>query len=246
MGTDWYKEYGWARLGIKNTDGHGLAQTDIKNTDQHGGTWTWIDKEIFFCWRIMVEFKRGVGRELFSLLLIKFSFAGNIFGINLIFLNKAHKFGRKLAIKDSGGHMKKVVLLSLALSVLAMFLLAAGCSKKAGEKEYFDMAYQYMGKEKWSDAEKYFQKILDEYPNGVYSSKALFMVGFINANYLKNYDKAKKYYTEFLQKYPNHDLADDARYELENLGKNIDDLPFLKEGDSGDKGTEKPQPVTSK
>jgi outer membrane protein assembly factor BamD (BamD/ComL family) len=113
--------------------------------------------------------------------------------------------------------------------VVSIFSMYSGCSRKAGEKEYFDLAYQYMGKEEWSEAEKYFQKILDEYPNGVYSSKSLFMVGFINANYLKNYDKAKKYYTEFLKKYPNHDLADDAKYEIENLGKNIDDLPFMKE-----------------
>jgi outer membrane protein assembly factor BamD (BamD/ComL family) len=141
--------------------------------------------------------------------------------------------------------MKKVVLLFLSISVL--WMLSTGCSKKVGEKEYFDLAYQYMGKEKWSDAEKYFQKILDEYPNGVYSSKALFMVGFINANYLKNYDKAKKYYTEFLKKYPNHDLADDARYELENLGKNIDDLPFLKDSDTGEQsGNNAQQQVTSK
>ncbi len=123
--------------------------------------------------------------------------------------------------------MRKGIIFVLILNFF--LLLLAGCGKKAGEKEYFDLAYQYMGKEKWSDAEKYFQKILDEYPNGVYSSKAMFMVGFINANYLKNYDKAKKYYQDFLNKYPNHDLADDARYEIENLGKNIDDLPFLQE-----------------
>jgi outer membrane protein assembly factor BamD (BamD/ComL family) len=115
--------------------------------------------------------------------------------------------------------------ISLLLLVVLLFSLV-GCSKKLGEKEYFDMAYQQMGKEQWSEAEKYFQKILDEYPDGMYSSKALFMVGFVNANYLKNFEKARKYYTEFLKKYPNHDLADDAKYELENLGKDINEFPF--------------------
>jgi len=115
------------------------------------------------------------------------------------------------------------------IGMLTLLILAMGCGKKLGEKEYFDMAYQQMAQEKWSDAEKYFQKILDEYPNGVFASKSLFMIGFLNANYLKNYDKAKKYYSEFLAKYPDHDLAASAQYELEHLGKDIDDLPFLKE-----------------
>jgi len=131
-----------------------------------------------------------------------------------------------------GGSMNKGSI-SLFLLVVILFSLV-GCSKKLGEKEYFDMAYQQMGKEQWSEAEKYFQKILDEYPNGMYSSKALFMVGFVNANYLKNFEKAKKYYSEFLEKYPSHDLADDAKYELENLGKDINELPFLKNGSAGE------------
>ncbi|OGB62900.1 MAG: hypothetical protein A2Y94_04685 [Caldithrix sp. RBG_13_44_9] len=124
---------------------------------------------------------------------------------------------------------------SISLLLVMVILFAwIGCSKKLGEKEYFDMAYQQMGKEQWSEAEKYFQKILDEYPTGMYSSKALFMVGFVNANYLKNYEKARKYYSEFLEKYPNHDLADDAKYELENLGKDINELPFLKNESAGE------------
>ena len=122
--------------------------------------------------------------------------------------------------------MKKGIVSFIFL--LVGIILVVGCGKKMGEKEYFDMAYQFMGEEQWSESEKYFQKILDEYPKGEFSSKALFMVGFVNANYLKNFDKAQQYYTDFLQKYPKHDLADDAKYELENLGKDINDLPFLK------------------
>jgi len=111
-----------------------------------------------------------------------------------------------------------IIFLTMVSTVL---LVLAGCGKKEGEKEYFERAYQEMGKEQWSEAEKNFQKILDIYPNGEYASKAMFMVGFVNANYLKNYDKAKKY--------PNNELADDAKYELEHLGSDVDDLPFLKE-----------------
>ncbi len=126
--------------------------------------------------------------------------------------------------------MKRFIGSLLLLNIA--FLLLWGCGKKVSEKQYFDLAHKYMENQEWSKAEVNFQKVLDEYPNGVYSSKALFMLGFINANDLKNYDKAKEYYTEFLKKYPNHELADDARYELQNLGKNTDDLPFLKDDQS--------------
>ena len=77
--------------------------------------------------------------------------------------------------------MKKGIVSFVFL--LVGIVLVVGCGKKMGEKEYFDMAYQFMGEEKWSESEKYFQKILDEYPKGEFSSKALFMVGFVNANY---------------------------------------------------------------
>jgi outer membrane protein assembly factor BamD (BamD/ComL family) len=122
--------------------------------------------------------------------------------------------------------MKKGVVTFIVL--ILVLLGFQGCEQKLGEQEYFDLAYQHMGKEQWSEAEKNFQKIINDYPNGTYGSKSLFMVGFLNANYMKNYGKAEKYYKEFLEKYPEHDLADDARYELENLGKDINDLPFLR------------------
>ena len=119
--------------------------------------------------------------------------------------------------------MINFIILSFAIFVMI------GCGKKISEKEYFELASQYMVEENWSGAEKNFQNVIDKYPEGEYASKALFMVGFINANYLKNYEKAKKYYTEFIFKYPNHDLTDDAQYEVDNLGKNIDDLPLFKD-----------------
>lgn len=48
---------------------------------------------------------------------------------------------------------------------------------------------------------------------------ALFMLGFIHANEIHNYEKAKEYYQKFLELYPNSELAVSAKFELENLGK---------------------------
>ncbi|RMG37345.1 MAG: outer membrane protein assembly factor BamD, partial [Methanobacteriota archaeon] len=86
----------------------------------------------------------------------------------------------------------------------------------------------------WEKAEENFEIIYKKFPNGVFNSKALFMLGYINANHLNNLEKAKKYYTEFLEKYPNHELADDAKYELDNLGKNVEEYPFMKRDEQDD------------
>lgn len=117
----------------------------------------------------------------------------------------------------------------LIARIFLVAVIALSCSKKISEKEYFDLATQYMDQQNWEKAEEYFAKVLQDYPAGLFSSKALFMVAYINANHIKNYDKARKYYSEFLEKYPDHELAAAAKYEIENMGKEIDELPFLKE-----------------
>lgn len=116
----------------------------------------------------------------------------------------------------------------ISLILIFVLTLAISCSKSMSEVDYYTKANESMSKENWKEAEQDFQSILDKYPDGEYAAKSMFMIGFINANYTNNLDKAREYYNKFLEKYPDHDLADDAKYELENLGKSIDDLPFLK------------------
>ena len=50
------------------------------------------------------------------------------------------------------------------------------------------------------------------------------MAGFILANDLEDLDEAKSTYELYLEKYPNGQLADDARVELENLGKSPEEI----------------------
>lgn len=125
----------------------------------------------------------------------------------------------------------------ISLILMSVLILAISCSKKISELDYYTKANELMSKENWEGAEQNFKSILDHYPNGEYAAKSIFMIGFINANYTNNLDKGRKYYNKFLEKYPNHDLADDAKYEIQNLGKSIDDLPFLKEPEKDVKET---------
>ncbi len=112
------------------------------------------------------------------------------------------------------------------LMVIMTFLAFSACQKQMGEKDYYDLAQQYMKKGNWQQAEATFETIVKQYPNGLYTARATFMVGYLNANHLNNMEKARQYYQLFVDKYPNHELADDARFELEHLGQT--DIPFLK------------------
>ena len=122
--------------------------------------------------------------------------------------------------------MRKImstILISLIIIVVI------GCSEKKTEQDYYTLANEQYGQELYADAIENFKIILEKYPDGETAAQSTFMVGFINANSLENLEEAKKYYTLFIEKYPTHDLADDAQYELDNLGQDINELPIFKD-----------------
>jgi len=122
--------------------------------------------------------------------------------------------------------MQKVLY---GFTALFMMILLFNCEEKKSETEYFQEAYGQYNQEKYVEAIQNFKKIIEYYPEGENAPKATFMIGYINANNTKNLDEAKKYYEMFIKKYPKNDLVDDAKYELETLGQDINDLPIFKE-----------------
>jgi outer membrane protein assembly factor BamD (BamD/ComL family) len=114
-------------------------------------------------------------------------------------------------------------------TALFMMILLFSCEEKKSETEYFQEAYSQYNQEKYIEAIQNFKKVIEYYPDGENAPKATFMIGYINANNTKNLDEAKKYYEMFIKKYPKNDLVDDAQYELETLGQDINDLPIFKE-----------------
>jgi len=122
--------------------------------------------------------------------------------------------------------MQKVLY---GFTALIMIILLSNCEEKKSEAEYFQEAYSQYNQEKYVEAIQNFKKIIEYYPEGENAPKATFMIGYINANNTKNLDEAKKYYEMFIDKYPKNDLVDDAKYELETLGQDINDLPIFKE-----------------
>lgn len=122
------------------------------------------------------------------------------------------------------------------VTIIAISLLIS-CSETKSEEEYFQLANEQYGQEAYADAIENFKIILEKYPEGKTTAKATFMLGFVNANSLENLEEAKKYYTLFVEKYPDHELADDAQYELNTLGQDINDLPIFKDIESGEQAS---------
>ena len=102
--------------------------------------------------------------------------------------------------------MKKLAVLIFAL----LPLLACG-KKLASEKDLYEQATKYESTQDYNKALECYQTIVDNYPKSENRYKALFMIAYINSDYLKDIKKAIKCYEELLKEYPNCDLADDAQ-----------------------------------
>jgi len=102
--------------------------------------------------------------------------------------------------------------------------MISACGTKLTEAEYYTAAKEAYTNAKFDEALKNFTKLVDYYPDGKHAAEACFMLGFINANDLKNYDEARKHYNAFIEKFPDNDLTDDAQFELKTMGKDINEL----------------------
>jgi len=69
-----------------------------------------------------------------------------------------------------------------------------------------------------------YRDIYNTYPTYEEAGNSLFMAGFILANNLQDLKEAKTTYELYLEKFPEGQLADDARVELENLGKSPEEI----------------------
>jgi len=87
--------------------------------------------------------------------------------------------------------------------------------------------YSY-GMNDFKEAIEMFQKVSNGYPDSNMAAQSQFMIGFIYANSLQDTANARVAYHRFLEKYPEHELVPSVQWELENLGKDINEIPVLK------------------
>jgi TolA-binding protein len=94
----------------------------------------------------------------------------------------------------------------------------------------FQLGAIYMNNtNQYSESVESYLRVIDSYPQSPDAVKALFMAGFVSATYVRDYEAAEGHYLKFLEQYPNHELAPAADFELENLGKDVEDIDALKE-----------------
>ncbi len=72
------------------------------------------------------------------------------------------------------------------------------------------------------------KQLLKKYPESKFAAQSLFMIGYHYANSISDTAEARKYYEKFLELYPQHELASSVKWELEYLGKDINEIDFLK------------------
>ncbi len=86
------------------------------------------------------------------------------------------------------------------------------------------------------DKVKYYERFLSLYPNDANAHKALFMIGFISAEELKDYDTARSSFQKLIQTYPNSEFVNSAKWMLDNMGKEDAGVPPVpEEGSDGNK-----------
>lgn len=66
--------------------------------------------------------------------------------------------------------------------------------------------------------------IIERYPDHPRTRQALFLKAFTYDSNMGDVDNARKYYNEFIEKYPDGEFSQDARFLLENLGKDDQEL----------------------
>jgi len=65
----------------------------------------------------------------------------------------------------------------------------------------------------------YYGELILSYPDGEHADEAQFMIGFIQAEELGNYDAARNAFERLLEEYPDSELKDSANWMIENMGK---------------------------
>jgi peptidyl-prolyl cis-trans isomerase C len=89
-------------------------------------------------------------------------------------------------------------------------------SKPRTEEELFTLAQETEDPVARLD---YYSELAFNYPDGEHADEAQFMIGFIQAEELGNYPAAENAFERMLEKYPESELAESARWMIENMGE---------------------------
>ena len=73
--------------------------------------------------------------------------------------------------------------------------------------------------------------VVQNYPKTRFAINAQFMIGYVLANFVGDYKQARMEYERFLELYSTEadsGLVQSVKFELENLGRDLNEIPQLK------------------
>ncbi len=73
-----------------------------------------------------------------------------------------------------------------------------------------------------------YRKVISDFSAAPEEPHAHFMIGYIYSNILSQFDKAQEEYHKFLIKFPDHELTPSVKFEMEYMGKDINEIEVLK------------------
>lgn len=118
-------------------------------------------------------------------------------------------------------HFSQIVIISIAA------MLVAGCKSGASQQELFDQAKKCQEESNFTGAVDAYQEIVKRFPKSPQAPQCQFMVGYLYANHLNNIELASEAYKKFIRDYPEHELVKDAQWELDHIGKDVNEIEEL-------------------
>jgi outer membrane protein assembly factor BamD (BamD/ComL family) len=120
--------------------------------------------------------------------------------------------------------MKQWMVVPLCVLIIAIIL---GCAKKPGEEQLFTEAKQFQEESQFQKAVDKYQELIALYPKSPLCAQSQFMIGYIYANHIQDFDAAKEAYVTYLELYADDEMSKDAKWELEHLGEDINSIDEL-------------------
>lgn len=99
---------------------------------------------------------------------------------------------------------------------------------KRTAEELFYESQEYGALGMYGHAIQNYEELLKNFPKHEKAADVKFLIAFTYHNSLKEESLAKKHYEEFIKQFPDSPLKVSAEFELENIGKDIDNLELFK------------------
>ena len=130
-------------------------------------------------------------------------------------LNKAESLRKRKMVKEAVEHL--------------MYMTEKYSQHELTPKGQYMLGDLYMNEFRdFTTAIQEYRKVIENYTGSSQEAHALFMIGYIYANVVNDPKSAEIEYEEFLKRFPNHELSPSVKFEIEFLGKGIEEIPALK------------------